>query len=55
MDEGVKILGTTSDHMVLDVEDCQAIPVYGQKLRFLMNYSAMMMLTTSRYVHRVYV
>ncbi|OUO92842.1 alanine/ornithine racemase family PLP-dependent enzyme [Cloacibacillus sp. An23] len=55
MDEGVEILGTTSDHMVLDVEGCTTAPVYGQKLRFLMNYSAMLMLTTSKYVHREYV
>ena len=55
LDEGVKILGASSDHMVLDVEDCITAPRYGQKLRFSMNYSAMLELTTSKYVERKYV
>ncbi|MGI6784911.1 MAG: alanine racemase [Aminivibrio sp.] len=48
--EGVCILGASSDHMILDVEDCRLPPAPGDKLRFFPDYGAMLALATSPYV-----
>ncbi len=50
LDPGVEILGASSDHMILDVEAMERPPKEGDRLRFSINYSAMLMLTTSPYV-----
>lgn len=49
-DEGVIILGASSDHLVLDVDDMVVPPGIGATLRFSLNYSAMLDLATSPYV-----
>ncbi len=49
-DPGVIILGASSDHLVLDVDDMVVPPGIGATLRFSPNYSAMLGLATSPYV-----
>ena len=54
LDEGVEILGASSDHMILDVEAMPAPPRVGDVLRFRPGYGAMLMLGTSPYVEKVF-
>jgi len=49
-DKGIEILGASSDHMILDIEDCDKDLSVGSRMRFSVNYSAMLSLTTSAYV-----
>ena len=49
-DPGVIVLGASSDHLVLDVDDMVVPPRIGATLRFSLNYSAMLDLATSPYV-----
>jgi predicted amino acid racemase len=55
LDPGVSILGASSDHLTLDVEDCPERPVLGGIVRFTLDYGAMLALTTSSYVEKTYV
>lgn len=48
--EGVRILGASSDHMILDAEDCPRSLALGDKLKFFPDYGAMLALATSPYV-----
>lgn len=50
LDEGIKILGGTSDHTILDVEDCTRHLAVGDILEFELDYTAMLFLTASAYV-----
>lgn len=43
--KGVKIIGSSSDHLIIDIEDCDIEPKLGDILGFLMYYSPMMYLT----------
>ena len=54
LDPGVTVLGASSDHLTLDVEDCPARPVLGGLVRFKLDYGAMLALTTSHYVEKAY-
>jgi len=50
MDDGIDILGASSDHLVLDVEE-SCVPVKtGSLLRFSVDYPAMLALATSPYI-----
>jgi predicted amino acid racemase len=55
LDPGVSVLGASSDHLTLDVEDCPTRPVLGGIVRFTLDYGAMLALTTSNYVEKAYV
>jgi len=44
------ILGGSSDHMIIDVEDVRPAPELGGILRFFPNYGAMLALSTSPYI-----
>jgi Predicted amino acid racemase len=54
LDPGVTVLGASSDHLTLDVEDCPTRPVLGGVMRFTLDYGAMLALTTSPYVEKVH-
>jgi predicted amino acid racemase len=54
LDEGVEILGASSDHLICDVEEMAAPPPLGGSLRFRPNYAATVQLFTSPYVHKVF-
>ncbi len=51
---GAKVLGGSSDHLLLDVEDCPKPPAPGDVVAFGLNYSAMLRAATSAYVQKVY-
>ena len=50
IDHGVAILGASSDHLILDVDDMTVPPSIGETVRFALRYSAMLDLATSPYV-----
>lgn len=52
-DPGILVLGGSSDHLVLDVEDAQQPVRVGDELAFLPNYAALLAASTSPYVHKV--
>jgi len=54
LEAGVEILGASSDHLILDVQEMAAPPRLGQALRFRPNYAATVQLFTSPYVHKVF-
>jgi predicted amino acid racemase len=54
LDEGVEILGASSDHLICDVHEMAAPPRLGDVLRFRPNYAATVQLFTSPYVHKVF-
>ena len=51
---GVRVIGASSDHLLLDVEDCRPPVEVGEVLAFQLNYSALLRGFTSQYVRRVY-
>ncbi len=55
LDEGVEILGASSDHLVLDVEAMPQPPAIGDRLRFRPTYAATLALFTSPYVEKRFV
>lgn len=54
LDHGVKILGSSSDHTILEATDGTASLKWGDVLRFGVSYDAMLGLTTSSYISRAY-
>jgi len=55
VDERVVVLGASSDHLILDVEDLPEAPAIGDVIRFVPGYSATLALFTSAYVCKEYV
>jgi predicted amino acid racemase len=53
LDPGVRVLGASSDHLVLDVEDMIVAPEVGDAISFVPGYSAALRLFTSPYVVKV--
>lgn len=47
---GVEIVGSSSDHLIVDLEDCKENLKVGDILEFGLRYSTMAFLTSSRYV-----
>lgn len=52
VDDGVSILGASSDHLTLDVEDMGVAPQVGDTLDFTIDYGALLALSTSSYVKK---
>ncbi len=52
--EGVEIIGSSSDHLIVDVEDCKEAVKVGDILAFNMYYAPMLYLTASQSVKKVY-
>lgn len=52
LDSRVEILGASSDHLILDVEDLPDRPSIGEAISFVPNYSATLRLFTSPYVKK---
>lgn len=50
--EGAHILGASSDHLLLDVEEMIPVPKLGDVLSFEMSYGAMLAASTSPYVSK---
>ncbi len=55
VDERIEILGGSSDHLILDVEDLDRCLTLGDTVTFIPNYAATLQLFTSSYVGKVYV
>ncbi len=54
MDEGINILGASSDHMILDVSDAGEKLRVGDEVCFRLNYHGLLRLCSSKYIKRVY-
>lgn len=54
VDPRAQVLGASSDHLIVDVEDLPVVPQVGDSLTFVPNYSAMLRLFTSPYVDKVF-
>ena len=55
VDPRIEVLGASSDHLILDVEDLPDPPAIGEAIGFIPNYGGLVGLFTSRYVRKVYV
>ena len=55
LDSRIRVLGASSDHLILDVEDLPAPLAVGESIEFRPGYSAALALCTSEYVRKVYV
>lgn len=53
-DEGICILGASSDHMILDVSDAGEKLQVGDEICFRLNYHGLLRLCSSKYIRRVY-
>ena len=54
LDEGVLVLAASSDHLIVDLENCRKILKVGDILKFNVNYPAMLRASTSSYVKKIY-
>lgn len=54
LDEGVEVITASSDHLLVDLEDCPKKYYAGDKLRFRPDYPAMLSASTSSYVHKIF-
>jgi len=54
VDSRIQVLGASSDHLILDVEDLDRPPALGDAVTFVPNYAATLRLFTSPYVHKVF-
>ena len=50
LEAGVRVLGASSDHLILDVEDMERRPRIGDSLHFAPTYGALLAAATSPYV-----
>lgn len=50
--KGVRVLGASSDHLLLDVQDADPRPTVGDRVAFRMSYGAMLLAMTSEYVEK---
>lgn len=53
VDEGIIVLGGSSDHLLLDVHDCSRQLKVGDEVAFYPGYGALLALSTSEYVQKV--
>lgn len=55
LQSGVRVVGASSDHLILDVTDCGRTVEVGDVLSFRMSYGALLRGFTSKYVSRAFV
>jgi ornithine racemase len=55
VDERITVLGASSDHLILDVEDLPEPPRIGDAIEFVPGYSATLSLFTSAYVRKEFI
>src|SRR5690606_26846477 len=51
--KGARVLGASSDHLMMDVTDADPPVKVGDRVAFRMNYGAMLLAMTSEYVEKV--
>lgn len=54
VEEGVQIIGSSSDHTILDVTDCPQPLQVGDVLSFRMRYAALLYAYTGKHISRIY-
>jgi predicted amino acid racemase len=54
VDHRIEVLGASSDHLVLDVEDLDRPPAIGDRVSFVPGYAALLQSFTSPYVDKVF-
>lgn len=54
-DNSIEILGSSSDHLILDITDCDKEYSVGDKIGFILDYVSLLRCMTSPYVNKVYV
>lgn len=54
LEEGVVVVAASSDHLIVDLENCHNILKVGDILKFKLNYPAMLRASTSSYVKKIY-
>lgn len=54
LDPGVTVVGASSDHLILDVTDCEKALEVGDCVRFAMDYAGVLRGFTSNYIDRSY-
>jgi predicted amino acid racemase len=52
-DPGILVLGGSSDHLILDVEDAKSTLSVGSEIGFWPGYSSVLAAGTSKYVHKI--
>ena len=55
MEKGIEILGASSDHTIVDIQDAEREYKIGDIMEFDVNYSTIIYLTNCRGVHIAYV
>lgn len=53
-EEGIKIVGSSSDHLIVDIEDCKQKFKIGDVIEFYMYYPPMLYLCSSKWVKKKY-
>ncbi|MBR6205602.1 MAG: alanine/ornithine racemase family PLP-dependent enzyme [Oscillospiraceae bacterium] len=53
-DPAIKILGASSDHMILDIEDCDRTYVVGDMIDLHLNYEGLLLACSSAYIPHMY-
>ncbi|MFQ3190337.1 MAG: putative amino acid racemase [Paraglaciecola sp.] len=53
-DEHIKVLGMSSDHLILDISETKNTYKLGGKVNFELSYAGILSLMTSKYVNKVY-
>jgi predicted amino acid racemase len=51
-EKGIEVLGGSSDHLILDIENCERHLQVGDEVRFFPGYGALLALSTSPYVSK---
>ncbi len=52
--EGIKIIGASSDHLIIDVTDFKEDVRVGDGIKFRLNYPALLSATTSNYINKYF-
>lgn len=55
IDKNIEIIGSSSDHLILDVTNCKKKYKVGSKVEFKMTYGGALSVFTSKYVKKIYV
>ncbi len=54
-DEGIEILGASSDHLIIDIQNCKKDFKIGDEVEFNVLYQAMLFASLSHYVKKVFI
>ncbi|MGV8146857.1 MAG: ornithine racemase Orr [Alkaliphilus sp.] len=51
-DREIEVLGSSSDHLILDITNCKKCYEIGDEISFTLGYGALLALMTSEYIHK---